>query len=242
MTRLFDDLSCVVHVVIMFKILYDFHGSIAPFLCLSHKLLKVSPFVNVFGEVHIVDCCYDFVASFLGSEIFDFVTLFTNVFNYPLGLIIREIKLQSFTVGLFGCIKEEVHFSDDNKDSDKFLVEFLELQEGDAVIIGSFEYGNKVKQIWILVLKYLQYLVPQLIDDFKPLLTLFQNIFRNVELIPGREKLSLKNLKLYHFGLDNLFIQNQIRSVWYFLLFTNHLLGVMPSHASYDTRFKLCML
>ncbi len=93
MTRFFDALSCVVHVVIVFKVINDFHGSIAPLLGLSHKLLEVFPLVNVFGEVHIIDCRYDFVASFLGSEVFNFVALFTDVFDYPLCLVISEIEI-----------------------------------------------------------------------------------------------------------------------------------------------------
>ncbi len=47
-----------------------------------------------------------------------------------------------------------MHFGDNNKNGGKFVVEFLELEKGDSVVIGSLEHCNEIHKIGFLTFEY----------------------------------------------------------------------------------------
>lgn len=90
---LFDDFPGVVHIVIAFEVINDFHGHVRPLLGLAHELLELLPFRQTSGETHVFNALNDFIPCLLCTQLLNLVSPFMHVLKDFFGLLLGKIKL-----------------------------------------------------------------------------------------------------------------------------------------------------
>lgn len=93
MPRLLNNLSRVVHVVVVLEVLNDLHSPVAPLLSLPHELLEHPPLRNTPREVHFAYGENDLVPSLFGPQVLHLVPPLANIVDHLLTLGVCEIKV-----------------------------------------------------------------------------------------------------------------------------------------------------
>ena len=84
---LLNNITCIIKIIIILKVLNNLHSPITPFLRLSHKLRECSPLKHSDGKDHLVDGGDDLVPGLFGFQVFYLAFLIRiNKINYFLHL------------------------------------------------------------------------------------------------------------------------------------------------------------